>query len=86
MNDEKCKLPCADHIRVFQSTCAFFVLFMTILVGYVVANENRRVDTLRQHERENISQFDEITEKMNAGFLKISTDLAEIKGKLGIGK
>ena len=72
---------CEQHIKVFAWTCGFFVLFMATLTGYVIANENRRVETLSTHEKENTAQFEKISDKISEGFSDIKQRLARIEAQ-----
>jgi len=62
---------------------------MTILIGYVIANENRRVDSdkalatvLTIDKEKQADRFWEVTTRIDSGFLEVKQRLARIEAKI----
>jgi hypothetical protein len=84
---------CETHQKVFYAVCGFFIFSMSIMISYVVINNNRAIAaeqvisadlavTKLLSQKEHAEMMDKVTTRMNDGFQEIRQRLARIEAKL----
>ena len=84
---------CKNHQTTFYSVCAFYVLAVLTIIGYMVANNNRAIAaevTISADlaaakiiaQKEHAEMMEKVTSRMNDGFTEIRQRLSRMEAKI----